>query len=143
MKSKLISDEYKDMFVTVIFKGAYIAEISEMPLKAVYPINLLHAFKERPSTHIDFTFVLGEFQEEDHYYLNFTMHQMLLGEILLFDPEVKQSPMALEVSQYCFNPEKDKNGMILDLFCFFFGEQRGIDLYQKIYNENVYDKYVS
>jgi hypothetical protein len=143
MTSKHISDNYKDMFINVVFKGAYIAEISEMPLKAIYPLELLKEFKKRPSTNIDFTFVLGEFDQHDHYYLNFTMHQLLLGEILLFDPSVKESPMAIEVSQYCTNPEFDKQGMILDFFCFFFGDERGVSFYQKIYKESVYDKYVS
>ncbi len=136
-KSPIIDEKLIDLFGSTKMKGSYIASSEKTPLRDHFTIELLKHYKD-----ITITVIIGEFNQQDHFWINVLMHQRLLGEVLLFDPEIKQSPMPIHVAQYCNDLQFDVNGMVKDLFDFFF-DGKGVKYFDSTTKKNLDQRFVS
>lgn len=139
-KSIFVKDEHiSNMFAGSVIKGLYVADSPDNKgaLKEHFTVDLLKHYKS-----ITITVIIGEFTNHDHFWINYLMHQRLLGEVIVFDPEIKESPMPIHVAEFCKNLEYDVDGMVKDLFAFFFGS-RGANYYEIATNRNLGQRSVS
>lgn len=133
----MINEKLMDLFGSTKMKGSYVASNQATSLREHFTIDLLKHYKD-----ITITVIIGEFNQQDHFWINVLIHQHLLGDVLLFDPEIKESPMPIHVAQYCNDLQFDVNGMVKDLFDFFFHE-RGVKYFESTIKKKLDQRFVS
>lgn len=117
--SPFLNDADKLKIKSGSVNAAYIAEFKKEPLKEYFNVEAAKRYK--PTV----TILIGEFNQEDHLWINILIHQRLIKNVILFDKTFvgQESPMPIEVAQYCQDPEWDIKGFSRDLFRFFFGKE--------------------
>ena len=139
-KSTFVKDEHvANIFAGSVVKGLYVADSPDNKgsLKDHFTLDLLKHYKN-----ITITVIIGEFNQQDHFWINVLMHQCLLGDVVVFDPQIEESPMPIHVAEFCKDLEYDVDGMVKDLFTFFFG-RRGANYYENATNRNLGQRSVS
>ena len=136
-KSPMMNDDLASIFGVSKIKSTYVAAGEKTPLKDYFTTDVLKLYKD-----ITITIIIGEFNQQDHFWINYLMHQQLLGDVLLFDPEVKESPMPIHVAHFCKDLQFDLNGMVKDLFDFFF-HQKGVRYFDSVVKKDLDQRFVS
>jgi hypothetical protein len=125
--SPFLNEENELKVCSASVTAAYIAEFQKEPLSEYFSFEV--AKRHNPNI----TILSGNFNQQDHRWINILIHHRLIKDTILFDAECvgQQSPMPIEIAEYCQNPEWDQVGMSRDLFKFFFGKKGDQWLQQK------------
>jgi len=125
--SPFLNEENELKICSASVTAAYIAEFQKEPLEEYFSVEV--AKRHKPNV----TILAGDFNQKDHYWINFLIHQRFIKSTILFDSTCKgqESPMPIDIAEYCENPDWDAKGMSRDLFKFFFGKKGDLWLQQK------------
>lgn len=105
---------------SVYIKSVYYAQDNKLPFSRIYTADFLRKGKEKRHNRpvFDATIICGTVGPEDAQYLTYCMHQMLLGQVLIVDPNASQGSIPVFFAKHCKDLTYDSEGLAKDLFSF-------------------------
>lgn len=99
----------------------YCADIDSVSLKTKVPRPFLESLKsKRDNSKMPSVFLIGNLNSMDTFYVMEILHQGLVKETLVIDPEIRNHQPGICYSCFCTDTEYDLIGLVKDLYCFIF-----------------------